>query len=140
MTIRMYGTLWCSDCKRAKQFFGEQRVQYEFVDIDANADGMRIVEEANGGKDIIPTIIFDDGSVLTEPSNAELAAKLGLQTRAGKRTAKILVTFKTDDEKSVVKRIVGLMGGGPLDSGTGAASGKSAALSASAAPPVKAGP
>lgn len=91
MTIRMYGTQWCSDCKRAKQFFGEQRVQYEFIDIDANPEGMRAVEEANNGKDIIPTIFFDDGSVLTEPSNAELAAKLGLQTRAEKRFYDLIV-------------------------------------------------
>ena len=91
MTIRMYGTLWCSDCKRAKQFFGEQRVQYEFVDIDSNPDGLRIVEEANNGKDIIPTIFFDDDSVLVEPSNAELAAKLGLQTRADKRFYDLIV-------------------------------------------------
>src|SRR4051794_6944375 len=91
MTIRMYGTLWCSDCKRAKQFFGEQRVQYEFIDIDANPEGMRIVEESNNGRDIIPTIFFDDGSVLAEPSNAELAAKLGLQTRAGKRFYDLIV-------------------------------------------------
>src|SRR6185436_12909121 len=91
MTIRMYGTLWCSDCKRAKQFFGEQRVKYEFIDIDNNAEGMRVVEEANNGKDIIPTIIFDDGSVLAEPSNAELAAKLGLQTRADKRFYDLIV-------------------------------------------------
>jgi thioredoxin reductase (NADPH) len=91
MTIRMYGTLWCSDCKRAKQFFGEQRVQYEFIDIESNPEGMRAVEEANNGKDIIPTIFFDDGSVLTEPSNAELAAKLGLQTRAEKRFYDLIV-------------------------------------------------
>src|SRR4026209_3005661 len=91
MTIRMYGTLWCSDCKRAKQFFGAQRVQYELIDIDANPEGMTIVEEANNGRDIIPTIFFDDGSVLTEPSNAELAAKLGLQTRAEKRFYDLIV-------------------------------------------------
>ena len=36
----------------------------------------------NDGKDIIPTLVFDDGSVLVEPSNAELAAKLGLQNTA----------------------------------------------------------
>ncbi|MGD9957405.1 MAG: FAD-dependent oxidoreductase, partial [Candidatus Nanopelagicales bacterium] len=82
MTIRMYGTAWCSDCKRAKQFFAEQRVPYDFVDVDADEAGRAIVQEHNDGKDIIPTILFDDGSVLVEPSNAELAAKLGLQTRA----------------------------------------------------------
>ena len=82
MTILMYGTAWCSDCKRAKQFFGEQRVSYDFIDVDADPAGRAVVQQHNGGKDIIPTILFDDGSVLVEPSNAELAAKLGLQTRA----------------------------------------------------------
>jgi thioredoxin reductase (NADPH) len=91
MTIRMYGTLWCSDCKRAKQFFGEQRVPYEFIDIDDNAEGMRIVEEANHGRHVIPTLFFDDGSVLIEPINAELAAKLGLQASARKRFYDLIV-------------------------------------------------
>ena len=36
----------------------------------------------NDGKQIIPTIIFEDGSILVEPTNAELAAKLGIQSRA----------------------------------------------------------
>ena len=82
MTITMYGTGWCSDCKRAKQFFGEQRVHYEFVDVDADPAGRAVVQSYNDGKDIIPTIVFDDGSTLVEPSNAELAAKLGLQAMA----------------------------------------------------------
>jgi thioredoxin reductase (NADPH) len=82
MTITMYGTSWCSDCKRAKQFLGEQRVPYAFVDVDADAAGRQVVQSYNDGKDIIPTILFEDGSVLVEPSNAELAAKLGLQTVA----------------------------------------------------------
>src|SRR5688572_20197246 len=71
--IRMYGTSWCSDCKRAKKFFGAHRVRYEFVDVDVDAEGLRVVEETNRGKRIIPTIFFADGSVLVEPSNAELA-------------------------------------------------------------------
>jgi len=82
MTILMYGTSWCTDCKRAKQFLGEQRVAYDFVDVDADAAGRAVVQSYNDGKDIIPTIVFDDGSVLVEPSNAQLAARLGLQTVA----------------------------------------------------------
>jgi thioredoxin reductase (NADPH) len=77
----MYGTTWCQDCKRAKKFFGEHRVPYDFVDVDRDADGLHIVEQTNAGKRVIPTILFPDGSVLVEPSNAELATKLGLQTR-----------------------------------------------------------
>jgi thioredoxin reductase (NADPH) len=80
--IIMYGTAWCSDCRRTKKFFGEQRVHYEFVDIDGDADGLAIVERANNGKHIIPVLLFGDGTSLIEPTNAELAAKLGLQTQA----------------------------------------------------------
>jgi thioredoxin reductase (NADPH) len=80
--ITLYGTLWCSDCKRSKKFFGEQRIHYHFVDVDSDAEGLAFVEQVNGGKHIIPTILFADGSTLVEPSNAELAAKLGIETRA----------------------------------------------------------
>ena len=80
--LTVYGAPWCSDCKRAKKFLGEQRVHYEWVDVEQNADGLALVERVNQGKRIIPTIVFDDGSTLVEPSNAELAAKLGLQTHA----------------------------------------------------------
>jgi thioredoxin reductase (NADPH) len=81
MSITMYGTHWCGDCKRAKQFFGEHRVQYEFIDVDAEPDGLAVVEQANHGKHIIPVIVFEDGSSLVEPSNAELAKKLDLRTK-----------------------------------------------------------
>jgi thioredoxin reductase (NADPH) len=80
--IKMYGTVWCSDCKRTKKFFGEQRVHYDFIDIDEDKKGLKIVEEVNKGKQIIPVLVFEDGSTLVEPSNADLAAKLGLQTTA----------------------------------------------------------
>jgi thioredoxin reductase (NADPH) len=80
--LTVYGAPWCSDCKRAKQFLGEQRVHYEWVDVEQDAAGLALVEQTNDGKRIIPTIVFGDGSILVEPSNAELAAKLGLQTRA----------------------------------------------------------
>ena len=80
--LTVYGATWCPDCRRAKQFLGEQRIHYTWVDIEQDRDGQATVERANGGKRIIPTIVFPDGSLLVEPSNAELAAKLGLQTRA----------------------------------------------------------
>jgi len=81
-SIMVYGTVWCPDCKRAKQFFGEQRVHYNSVDIDEDPKGIEFVERINDGKRIIPTIIFPDGEILVEPSNAQLAQKLGFNTSA----------------------------------------------------------
>jgi len=80
--IVVYSTVWCPDCKRAKNFLGEQRIPYINVDIEQDPEGMAFVEKVNNGKRIIPTIVFPDGSTLVEPSNAELAEKMGLQTRA----------------------------------------------------------
>lgn len=80
--IKLYGTNWCSDCKRSKKFFGEQRVHYEFINIEEDTEGQAYVQKVQNGGLSIPTIVFDDGSFLIEPSNAELAAKLGLETKA----------------------------------------------------------
>jgi hypothetical protein len=54
------------------------------VDIEQNKDGEFFVLEKNQGKRIIPTIVFEDGSFLVEPTNAELAKKLGLTTEASR--------------------------------------------------------
>src|SRR5256885_1353237 len=89
--ITVYGTLWCSDCKRTKKFFGEQRVHYDFVDIDGDPAGLAIVERATNAKHIIPVLKFEDGSTLVEPSNADLATKLGLQTRAKNKFYDLIV-------------------------------------------------
>jgi thioredoxin reductase (NADPH) len=80
--ITVYSTVWCPDCKRAKRFFAEQRVPYVNIDIEHDAEAMAFVERANNGMHSIPTVVFPDGSILVEPSNAQLAEKLGLQTKA----------------------------------------------------------
>lgn len=80
--VKVYGTPWCPDCRRSKQFLGEQRVHYEWIDVDRNPRGLDYVKEVNDGKQIIPTIVFEDGSILVEPTNAELATKLGISPKA----------------------------------------------------------
>lgn len=80
--IRMYGANWCPDCRRAKTFFGEQRIQYDYIDLDQRPDAVAEVERLNNGMRSIPTIIFPDGSILVEPSDAQLAQKLGLHLEA----------------------------------------------------------
>ena len=52
--ITVYGAPWCPDCKRAKKFLGEQRVPYDWVDIDQDAAGLAHVEELQKGGRIDP--------------------------------------------------------------------------------------
>ena len=74
--ITMYGAEWCGDCRRSKRFLDENKVGYNYIDVEADASASDKVIEINGGMRSIPVIVFPDGSHLTEPSDNDLRAKL----------------------------------------------------------------
>jgi glutaredoxin-like protein len=74
--ITVYGADWCPDCRRAKRILDERQTPYRWVDIDKNREGEKFVIQTNRGNRSIPTIVFGDGSILVEPSNAKLSEKL----------------------------------------------------------------
>ncbi len=80
--LRVIGAIWCPDCKRAKAFLGQHRIDFDWVDMELFPEAQAEVERINDGKRIIPTIIFPDGTILTEPSNDELADKLNIVREA----------------------------------------------------------
>jgi mycoredoxin len=73
--IIMYGTTWCGDTKRAKKFFEEHHIDYEWINIDKDSEGSKRVQALNNGFKSVPTIIFPDGSILVEPDNETLRNK-----------------------------------------------------------------
>jgi len=77
--IKVYGTRWCFDSRRARKVLDQNNIPYEFVDIDENPDGRKFVEETNRGYRSVPTIVFPDGSILVEPGDLELLDKLGIR-------------------------------------------------------------
>ncbi len=81
-TIKIYGATWCPDCRRAKKFLSDQRIAFEWHDLEVDPDGQAVVQARNNGNNIIPTIIFPDDTYLAEPTNEELADKLGIQRTA----------------------------------------------------------
>ncbi len=80
--LTLYGANWCPDCRNSKQYLGEQGVQYHWVDVDKDPGANQVIADLNNGKRVIPTIVLPAGAVLINPSNADLAKKLGLQTQA----------------------------------------------------------
>jgi thioredoxin reductase (NADPH) len=82
--VTVYGAPWCPDCRRAKKFLGEHRVSYEWADIDRMPDVIPLVEGLQGGGRTIPTVVFADGSHLVDPTNEQLARKLGLNIAASR--------------------------------------------------------
>ena len=89
--ITVYGAHWCPDCRSAKQFLGEHQIPYNWIDIEEDPEGEKFVIEKNEGKRIIPTIVFADDSFLVEPTNAELAKKLELKTKASRNHYELIV-------------------------------------------------
>lgn len=74
--ITMYGADWCGDCRRSKRFLDENKVGYNYIDVEADTSASDKVIEINGGMRSIPVIVFPDGSHLTEPSDNALRDKL----------------------------------------------------------------
>ena len=89
--IVLYGAAWCPDCRRSKAFLGDQRIPYRYVDLEAHPEEVETVVALNGGKQIIPTIVFPDGSHVAEPSNEELALRLGLTREAVEATYDVVI-------------------------------------------------
>jgi mycoredoxin len=76
--IKLYGTRWCFDSRRARRIFDQNNISYQYIDIDIDEVARKFVEKTNHGFRSVPTIVFPDGSILVEPSDQELKTKLGL--------------------------------------------------------------
>ena len=76
-TILLYGTEWCGDCFRSRQYLKKHAIEFTFINIDHDKQGEQFVLKTNHGIRRVPTIVFEDGTILVEPSNHELAMILG---------------------------------------------------------------
>ena len=77
-TLTVYGAPWCPHCKRVKRFLAAHRVRYAFVDIDTDPDAIGRLKELQDGGQIIPTVIYADGTHEVNPSDETLARRIGL--------------------------------------------------------------
>jgi thioredoxin reductase (NADPH) len=80
--IRVAGTLWSPACHRAKDFLARNRIPYQWLDVEKDAEARELVVAVNTGRQRLPVVFFPDGDVLIEPDNLALAEKCGLHTHA----------------------------------------------------------
>jgi mycoredoxin len=72
----MYSTSWCGYCHRLKGQLRREGITFDEVDIETDPSAAMLVERANGGNQTVPTLVFADGSALTNPSVAQVKAQL----------------------------------------------------------------
>jgi mycoredoxin len=69
-------TRWCGYCRRLKSQLDRAGIEFREIDIEDHADGAAIVAQVNDGNLTVPTVLFRDGSALTNPSAAEVGRRL----------------------------------------------------------------
>ena len=75
-TLTMYSTSWCGYCRRLKSQLDREGITYREVDIESHPDAADFVMHVNSGNQTVPTVLFPDGSAATNPSLAEVKARL----------------------------------------------------------------
>ncbi|OIQ81334.1 putative glutaredoxin.1 [mine drainage metagenome] len=75
-TVTMYTTGWCGYCRRLKSQLDSAGIGYVEINIEEVPGAAEFVEQVNGGNQTVPTILFPDGSSATNPSLAEVRARL----------------------------------------------------------------
>jgi len=80
--IRIVGHRWSAKSHLIKEFLARNHVPYQWLDIEKDEEARRLVNVAAASDLDLPLVLFADGSHLTEPSNAVIAEKIGLRTRA----------------------------------------------------------
>jgi mycoredoxin len=67
-TVTMYSTPWCGYCHRLKSQLDREGIEFSLVDIEQQPDAAFTVEQANGGNQTVPTLVYADGTSMTNPS------------------------------------------------------------------------
>jgi thioredoxin reductase (NADPH) len=89
--LRVAGARWSRQCYLVKDFLSRNQVPYQWIDLDRDAPTREVVVARTGGVTRLPVVFFPDGGYLIEPTNQELAAKVGLRTRAGEKFYDVVI-------------------------------------------------
>ncbi len=76
MTFTLYSTSWCGFCHRLRSQLQREGIEFNEIDIERDPASAAVVEQANRGNRTVPTLVFGDGSALTNPSVTQVKDKL----------------------------------------------------------------
>ena len=74
--VTMFTTQWCGYCVRLKKMMQREGIEFAEVDIENDDAAADLVMQANGGNRTVPTLVFADGTALTNPSIDQVKAQL----------------------------------------------------------------
>ncbi len=82
---------WSPRAHRIKDFLARSGIAYRFLDIGTDPDARRAVQESAVENPAFPLLLFSDGSYLIQPSDEEIAKKIGFSTEAESRSYDLVI-------------------------------------------------
>jgi thioredoxin reductase (NADPH) len=79
--IRVIGHRWSPKLHDIKDFLARNLMPYQALDVEAEGEAQRLLDQAGLKEPHLPVVIFPDGTVMQEPTNLQVAEKAGLKTR-----------------------------------------------------------
>jgi thioredoxin reductase (NADPH) len=80
--VQVVGDQWSPRSHQVRDFLARGGVHYRWTDLGRGERGRNLLERAGAGTDRLPVLVFPDGSWLADPTDAELAGRIGLRTEA----------------------------------------------------------
>ena len=80
--LRVVGHRWSAEGHRLRDFLTRNLVPFRWLDVESDAEAAQLVALVDEPAPPLPLVVFPDGTHLASPSNADLAARIGLRTRA----------------------------------------------------------
>jgi mycoredoxin len=74
--LTMFTTPWCGYCRRLKAQLAREGIELTEVDIERDPAAADYVMSVNGGNQTVPTVVFPDGTAMTNPSAAQVRERL----------------------------------------------------------------
>ncbi|WP_027342695.1 mycoredoxin [Hamadaea tsunoensis] len=75
--VTMYSTTWCGYCHRLQSQMDREGIGYTVIDIERDPAAAEFVMSVNGGNQTVPTVLFADGTTMTNPNIVQVKQRLG---------------------------------------------------------------
>ncbi len=89
--VRLVGHRWSREAHRLRDFLSRNQVPYQWIDVEADAEAQRLIEEIDGERVRLPVVVLADGARLSSPSPTDVARSIGLHTRSETRSWDLII-------------------------------------------------
>jgi thioredoxin reductase (NADPH) len=82
--LKVIGPRWSLNDYQVRDFLSRNQIPYVWLDPERSDEAIQLLERFKVNDRKLPAVLFPDGTALTQPTQTELAKRIGLRTQAQK--------------------------------------------------------